>query len=434
MQRPMKFARSVALMLACLTIVRPVAAQRATGAVDGAVTDETGSALSNVTIVVQNESTGFERSTTTGADGRYVITSLPVEGTYSIGATLLRFSTLIRRDVTLRSGETVVIDFTLRVTTTPEQVEVVGGTPVPDLGQSSAQQTVSEQLVRTLPLFGRDFIRLASLAPGFTGNAAFPSPLGQPYWANNVLVDGATHFSKWRSAPRSFYSGYGLESIKEVQVLATNFPAEFGEALATITSAVTKAGTNAFGGSVLFFAQDDALNATPAFGPKPRAQSRQVGFTLGGPFIRDRVHFLGSYDGRRSRRDNIVVSPVAQGTRVPDNQDEHLVLFRVDQQIGQRHLMTTRYNGQFFRWHNEMGGLSLPGTGTRFTNDAGTLLVTSASQLSSRLLNEARFQFARYVDTRVRCPAHGLCVAGRLLKGRRDNAGLRVRRRSGGHL
>ncbi len=61
-------------------------------------------------------------------------------------------------------------------------------------------------------------------------------------WSNNVLVDGASHFSKWRSAARTFYSGYGLESIKEVQVLSSQFSAEFGEALATVTNVITNSG------------------------------------------------------------------------------------------------------------------------------------------------------------------------------------------------
>src|SRR6185295_14567869 len=99
----------------------------------------------------------------------------------------------------------------------------------------------------------------------FTGHPNFPSPQGQMFWSNNVLVDGASHFSKWRSAARTFYSGYGLESIKDVHVLSNRFSAEFGESLATVTSAVTKSGTNEFHGSGLLFVQNDALNWTPAF-------------------------------------------------------------------------------------------------------------------------------------------------------------------------
>ena len=127
------------------------------------------------------------------------------------------------------------------------------------------QQTVSDRLVHSLPLVGRNFLPLASLAAGFTGNANFPSPQGQIYWTNNVLVDGASHFSKWRSAPRTFYSGYGLEAIKEVRVLTSRFSAEYGDALATVTTALTNSGDDEFHGSALFFVQNSALNEPPEF-------------------------------------------------------------------------------------------------------------------------------------------------------------------------
>src|SRR5205823_10881251 len=157
-------------------------------------------------------------------------------------AELQAFLSETRTRVRVEPNGTLLIDFRLRVSAV-ETVIVIASTPPIDLGQSSVQQTVNEELVRTLPLIGRNFIHLASLAAGFTGNPSFPSPQGQIFWANNVLVDGASHFSKWRSAARTFYAGYGLESVKEVQVLANRFSAEYGEALATITSAVTKAGT-----------------------------------------------------------------------------------------------------------------------------------------------------------------------------------------------
>ena len=397
----MKPARLVAAILACLAIGHPAAAQRVTAAIEGAVRGEAGNELMGAIIVVQNLDTGLRRTTVTDPEGRYVITSLPVEGQYAIQAELPGYGTVLRRNVILASNETLVIDFTLRVAVA-ETVTVTASTPALDLGRSSVQQTVNEQLVRTLPLLGRNFIHLASLAAGFTGNPSFPSPQGQVYWANNVLVDGASHFSKWRSAARTYYAGYGLESIKEVQVLANRFSAEYGEALATVTSAVTKAGTNELRGAGLIFFQDEALNATPTFAiQKPPMSSQQFGFTLGGPLVMDRTHFFGSYEGRRLRNHNIVVSPLASGVNVPDNEDEHLGFFRVDHQASQRQLVTARYNAQLFHWHNEIGGLGLPGEGTQITNNVHTVLLTDAVTLSNRWLNETRFQFARYVDVRT---------------------------------
>jgi outer membrane receptor protein involved in Fe transport len=267
--------------------------------------------------------------------------------------------------------------------------------------QSTVQQTVDEKLVRALPLSGRNFLHLGSLAAGFTGNPSFPGVNGQNYFTNNVMVDGASHFSKWRSAARTYHSGYGLESVKEVQVLTNRFSAEFGETLSAVTSAVTKSGTNQLSGSALIFAQDDSLNARPPFATRVAPLSfQQYGFTLGGPIVKDRTHFFTSYEGRRQRSNNVVTSPAARGEVVPNDQNEHLLFAKIDHQVGSRHLLTARYNGQFFDWHNEAGGLSLPGVGDEYSNTVHTLFFMDTFQVSSRLLNETRVQFARYVDVR----------------------------------
>lgn len=396
----MRHSAFILSILASLTIAGPVAAQRATGAVAGIVSSGANTPVAGVTVKAQNLATGLRRDALTGPDGRYVIQGLPVEGEYEVSLELAVVVLLVYKGVRLVPNETLVLDFTLKVAAADQTVVTAAMSSV---GQerSSIQETVDEPLVHELPLLGRNFIHLASLTAGFTGNPSFPSPQGQTYWTNNVLVDGASHFSKWRSAARAFYSGYGLESIREVQVLTNRFSAEFGEALASVTSAVTKAGTNEWHGSALLFWQDEAFNSIPAFAVRKAPLGvQQYGFTLGGPLAWDRTHFFGSYEGRRSRGHNIVVSPVATGRIVPDNEDEHLPFFRVDQQLGTRHLLMGRYSGQVFRWHNEIGGLALPGTGTHYTNNVQTGLVTDTFQISDRLLNESRFQFARYVDIR----------------------------------
>ena len=400
----MSLARLVLAILACLAAMPSgAAAQPATGAVTGTVSGDEGNRLSGVIVTVQNQVTGIRSTATTDADGRYEIANLAGAGEYQVSVALAGFATAATENVKIVPNAILVVNFRLRLSVT-ESVAVRAQTPLLESGQSAVQQTVNEQLVHSLPLVGRNFIPLTALAAGFTGNPNFPSPQGQIYWTNNIVVDGASHFSKWRSAPRTFYSGYGLESIKDVQVLTNRFSAEYGEALATVTTAATKAGTNEFHGSGLLFFQDDALNATPAFALlNPPAASERYGFTLGGPFAKDRTHFLESYEGRRSRNHNIVVSPNPEGAGafVPDTEDEHLAFFRVDHRRSERHLVMGRYNGQFFRWHNEPGGLSLPGTGAEYRNDVHTILATDRLQFSERLLNEVRVQFARYIDVRT---------------------------------
>lgn len=392
----------VALLLLALALSRQsLSAQPVTGSVAGSVSASTGIGLPGATVTAINAETAVLRTVTTGDDGEYVIDGLPVGDKYEVRAELDGFAPVSRTDLMLTPGGRDIVSFLL-VPATTETLSVIGRTTVLEQQRSTLQETIPEQLAHSVPLVGRDFIALASLTPGFTGSAVAPSPNGQVYWSNNILVDGASHFSKWRSAARTFYSGYSLEAIREVQVLNSQFAPEYGEALASVTSAVTKSGTNERHGSVLLFAQAGVLNDRPIFADrKPPASSARFGFTLGGPITRDHTFYFASYEGRRTRSNNIVVSPAAPQTLVSNNEDEHLGFFKLNHRFSPNNLVSMRYNGQWFKWLNETGGLWLPGSGVTYRNDVHTALLTATELLSKHNLNQARFQFARYVDRRT---------------------------------
>jgi hypothetical protein len=376
-------------------------AQVRTGTIAGTIRSEEGRLLPGVTVSVENGRLPMHRTATTDADGRYAIEDVPAERDYSVRVAVAGFDTVATQQLTVAAGQRATVDFVLKLSLR-ETVAVGSESPIAESHQSALQQTVTDQLAHTLPLQERNFIPLASLAAGLTGNPNYPNAQGQFYWANNVIVDGASHFSKWRSAPRSFYSGYGLESIKDIQVLTNRFSAEYGEALATVTSAVTRAGDDQLRGSALLFVQDSALNEPPVFAPtNPPSDSQRFGLTLGGPIVRAETHFLASYEGRRARGSNVVVSPEAYGAIVPDDEDEHLGFARFDHRFAPTHFLASRYNGQFFRWHDEPGGLSLPGTGTYYVNDVHTWLTTDRRETAGSWLSEIRVQFARYKDMRT---------------------------------
>jgi hypothetical protein len=388
---------------ACLAGAGAAGAQPVQGALTGTVTGDSGSPLAGVVVTVQHEGPGRREVATTDADGRYAFPSLPADGEYQVSVAIAGFASAASERVLLVPSATSVVDFRLRLSVR-ESVAVSAPTPLIERGPSNVHQTVSEQLTHALPLAGRNFIPLAMLTAGFTGNPNYPSAQGQSYWTNNVLVDGASHFSKWRSAARTFYSGYGLESIREVRVLSNRFSAEYGDSLATVTTAITRSGTDELRGTALFFAQDDALDTAPVFAlTKPPSGAERYGFSLGGPFTPQRTHFFESYEGRRARNHNVVVSPNPAVARsfVPDDEDEHLLFFRVDHRRTSDDLYAVRYNGQWFRWHDEPGGLTLPGSGTHYRNDVHTVLVTNRRIWPGGAHNEARVQFARYTDVRT---------------------------------
>lgn len=396
-----KLCLSMAAALVGLALGVPTEAQLVTTSLEGFAKDRAGAALADVMVTVVDVTTGLEREAMTDAGGYFAIVSLPPEGAFEVRVSKPGFVTVVQQDVSLMPDRPRRLDFTLDMSAA-ETVVVSGVEPLGvDRDHSVLQQVIPEPLIRMLPVAGRGFLSLASLGAGFTGNADHPNPQGQQYWANNVLVDSASHFSKWRSAPRSFYSGYGLESIAQIQVLTNQFSAEFGEALGSVTIAITKAGTNAWHGSGLLFVRDAAFDATPPFAPRtPPGNGQQFGTSIGGPLVADRTHLFASFEGRRARDQNIVVSPRAQGAFVPDRQDEYTGFVRVDHRLNSRQSLTARYNGQRFRWQHAPGGLTLPGSGTRYRNDSQTLLATAALQLTPRTVHEWRLQFARYADLR----------------------------------
>jgi hypothetical protein len=401
--RMLTLVRSTFAAVLALTLTlgaRPLCAQPSTGTVAGSVTASTGTGLAGATVTAVDSTSGVERAVVTDDDGEYAIVGLP-PGSYELRAALDGFAPVTRGRFTVTAGGRAEVGFLL-VPIAAESLSVTGPAIVLDQQRSTLQQTIPDRLAHSVPLIGRDFIALAMLTPGFTGNPVAPSPNGQIYWSNNVVVDGASHFSKWRAAARTFYSGYPLEAIQEVQVLNSQFAAEHGEALASVTSAVTRSGTNERHGSVLFFGQAGVLNDQPVFSArKPPASSARFGVTLGGPMSADRTFYFGSYEGRRSRSNNFVVSPAAPGVAVPDNEDEHLGFLKVDHRRSSNDLMSFRYNGQRLAWRNETGGLTLPGSGTQYRTDVHTVLGSLSQLISVHSLNQVRFQFARYADRRT---------------------------------
>jgi hypothetical protein len=379
---------------------RPAGAQGVTATIEGRVLDATGLPVAGVTIGAVNSATGFKRLTATDDGGRYLLIGLPVEGTYEIRAEGPGFAIDVREGLTLRPDQALVVDFTLRVAAR-DTIAVGATTVLIDRSHATLQQTLNEDLIDALPIAGRGFMPLVSLVGGITGHPDFPNPHGQMFWSNNVLVDRASHFSKWRSAARSFSSGVPLEAVRQVQVLTALFAAEFGEGLASVTSVTTKAGTNDWRGSAHLFARSAALDAPPVFAVrKPPGHGQQFGVSLGGPLVPNQSHVFGAYESRRARDRNIVVSPAAPNVEVPDELDEQLLFLRIDHQQGGR-LFVGRYNAEIFSWHHEPGGLALPPAGTEFRTRVHTLLVTGGIPLSARTLHDLRFQFSRYVHRRA---------------------------------
>jgi outer membrane receptor protein involved in Fe transport len=293
--------------LASLLLLTPVFAQEQGGAVEGTVRDQSGAGVPGATVEAR-EARGIVLSATTDAAGLYRFPSLPA-GTWEILVQLQGFAPVRRPDVRLALGQLLRVDVALSLSGVQETVTVTEASPVIDVKQSASFATIRDEQIDKLPR-GRDFLSLASQAPGANVQnvSAGLSIDGGSGADNRFIIDGidTTDLQMGVSGKRLI-----TDVIDEVQVKSSGYAAEYGGAIGGVVNVVTKTGTNAFHGSVGAYFSDDALDAgrrpTVRIDPADDTRAETVtypeddystwepGFTLGGPIIRDRLWFFGSY-------------------------------------------------------------------------------------------------------------------------------------------
>ena len=303
-----------AWLLAALCTTTLVAAQGATGAVTGVVTDETGAIMPGVSVVVRNADTGATRELVSDADGRYRAPNLS-PGRYVIEASLAGFSKVERSGIRITVGREAVVDLSLKVGALADVINVVGDASTIDTRTSSTGGLISEEQISSLPLNGRSFIELATTTPGVqltsSGGRNTSSGFGQKisvngarYTQNLFTLDGTMMNDQFNQAGSATGNMLGVEAIREFQVLTNSFSAEYGRHTGAVVNAATKSGTNSFHGSVFEFHRNEGLDANRWEAEvnglaKPDFQRNQFGFSAGGPLVRDRTFFFTTYEGLR---------------------------------------------------------------------------------------------------------------------------------------
>jgi len=307
--------RLLYLMAFLLATQSAVFAQATTGSISGTVTDETNAVMPGVTITVRNAATGLERVQVSDARGRYRVLDL-APGTYELTTELQGFAPVKRTDVIVAIGRDVLVDIELKVGGLAEQITVAGETSTVSLGATTAGGVVTTQQIAELPLNGRSFMQLATLQPGVVvsrGTARdFTGGFGNTQLAiggarpeqTGYLMDGTNIADISDKAPSSL-SGVllGVDTVQEFSVQTHGYSAEFGRAAGGIMSAVTRSGTNQLHGTLFEFHRDSSLDSRNFFdqGELPDFKRNQYGGTFGGPILKNRLFYFGSYEGLRER-------------------------------------------------------------------------------------------------------------------------------------
>jgi carboxypeptidase family protein/TonB-dependent receptor-like protein len=300
------------VMAVLLLTAIPVVAQLPTASVLGNVKDSSGASVPNATVTARNTDTNFTRTVKTEEDGSYRLSELAV-GRYEVKAERTGFRTELRTGLTLEVTQTAVINFTLEVGATVQEVVVTGEAPIVNTQDSTLGGTVNEQKIAELPLNGRNYIDLALLQPGVSQdknqtNAAGTSfsVNGAPPRSNNFTLDGAILQNSTGRSPVAGDSGdaLGVDGIKEYKIVTGTFQAEYGLAMGSQMVAVSKGGTNQFHGDVFEYLRNSALDANDFFqnqagSPIAPLRKNQFGAAFGGPIKKDKTFFYAVYEGIR---------------------------------------------------------------------------------------------------------------------------------------
>lgn len=302
---------------------------QATANIIGTVTDSSGAAITDAAVQVRNVGTGITQGTVSDDQGRYRVPDLQI-GDYEVQAAKTGFQTVVRRGVTLTVGSQPVVDFALPVGQAQQTVTVESEVSQVETQSTAVGALVEGKQVRDLPLNGRNFTQLLTLAPGVTqiplgapgagstfyGNGqkysiAGSRPSGQAY-----LLDDQDLTNFWNNGPGAGGLGtaLGVEGIAEFQTLTNTYSSQFGGNGAVI-NASSRPGTNGFHGSAYEFLRNDKLEDRNFFDLQsgaPPFHQNQFGGSIGGPIKKDKIFFFANYEGLRQSK---VTSAIAT---VPD--------------------------------------------------------------------------------------------------------------------
>lgn len=302
----MKFPRLL-LVIAALaafmagSISTALAAQGVTtGAIGGRVIDEAGAGLAGVQITAVNRANGFSSTVTSRADGRYLIPNLEV-GTYDVTYRRVGFDPVRRRDLIVALSQVLPQDVELHARATElSGVTIIAATTTETFTptNTSVKTIVTDTSIQRLPSLNRNVIDLVRNAPQVSTSGAGYSAGGMSNRMNNVQIDGATERDVFglgsTGTPGAEVNSrsVSLEAVKELQVLLAPFDVRQGNFGGLLVNAVTKGGTNELHGTMYGYYRDqDYGRNVPQLRATPFDRT-QYGFSLGGPIIKDKLHFF----------------------------------------------------------------------------------------------------------------------------------------------
>lgn len=398
--------------------------------VSGVITNAQKKPLAGATVIIRNKSNGFSATTQTNTAGMYVFRQLPLGSPYVVEATFIGYVKQIKENLTINLGDQLLIDFQLTdANATLSEVVVTSNSVSSRIDRFGASTAISARTIQQIPAQNRNFNDLASLSPLANG----ANLGGQRFSSTNYLIDGVSARNNLTSGEigRGPFS-LSLEAIREFEVITNVYNVVQGRQGGGAISAVTKSGTNQFTGSVFNYHRSDELASSFDIRGNKRVQqfnNNQYGFSLGGPIIKDKLHFFTAFDREDAsapffiadiRTDaDAIANRISKGALdtvlmiarnkygLSNNQQvgefgrsttANTLLLRLDWQINKKNRLTFRNN--FSNWNNptsvnDNSNINLFEVWGDFKSQENSALVSLRTQVNDHFLNEFKFQYQR---------------------------------------
>jgi outer membrane receptor protein involved in Fe transport len=273
-----------------------------TGAIGGLVTDSAGAPRPAVQVQVRNVQTGYVVGSLTRDNGRYLVPGLEAGGPYTVTARRIGFAPQTRENVFVSLTQTTRVDLNLSNQATQlTGVAVVATTSDFSSTRTGVSTTVRDSTIARIPTLTRDFTDLVKLSPHVSNpvSGQGPSAAGAYNRFNNYTIDGANQNDRFNLAASGGTPGGGvsgrlisIDAVKEFQVLLTPADVRYGNFAGMLVNAVTKNGTNKLTGGATYAYRSPNMAADEPFLRNSDFKVQQYGFYLGGPIIKDKLHFF----------------------------------------------------------------------------------------------------------------------------------------------
>src|SRR6266581_950275 len=302
--------RLVLAILVVLSFAVAVNGQTFRGAINGTVTDPSGGVVPNAQVKATESATGIDHATVTTSEGQFSFQDIPL-GLYKVTVTATGFPAHTVDKVEVVAGQIYTLQVNLKLAQATTTVEVSAASLVLDTTTQTQTMTIPDDVVQNIPLNGRDFTQMISVAPGFGGYnvGGFGSLNGTRPNQINWQINGVDNNDFWHNIPAINQGGVSgiagtvlpIDATVEFSVQTSSGP-EGGRNAGGTANIVLKSGTNGIHGSLYYYNRNEYFASpspffVPAPGTKaPRERNENYGFSVGGPIIKNKTFVFVSYE------------------------------------------------------------------------------------------------------------------------------------------